>query len=181
MSISKKMKITFVLFILVVLYFSIANLIYFAPLPYSVAEGSFSLVATEDQIIYEKWTRKVTVEIELTSGGPLVLIHTVISDDFTDEITEEGKYQDQFQTWRITLSTWGTNATNATGTYKIIDHTSPFLPKPKNNYVTSLEIYIQFMITATILLFGLSFLIVVLFGLIFVIKQEFYPPPKKEN
>ena len=178
---SKKIKITLVIFVLVVIYFSIANIIYFAPLPYSVTEGSFSLVATEDQIIYEKWTRKVTVEIELTSGGPLLLIHTVISDDFTDEITEEGKYQDQFQTWRITLSTWGTNATNATGTYKIIDHTSPFLPKPKNNYVTSLEIYIQFMITAIILLFGLSFLIAIIFGLIFVIKHEFYPPPKKGN
>lgn len=167
----KKVKITLIIFILIAIYFAVINILYFAPLPYSVTEGSFSLAATEDLIIYEKWTRKVTVEIELSSGGPLLLIHTVISDDVTDEISKEGRYQDQFQTWRITLSTWGTNATNATGTYKIIDHTSPFLPKPKNNYVTSLEIYIQFMITAIILLLGLSLLIFIVLGLFSVIKN----------
>jgi len=168
----KKVKITVIIFILITIYFTITNILYFAPLAYSVTEGSFSLAATEDQIIFEKWARKVTVEIELNSGGPLLLIHTVISDDITDEIPKEGKYQNQFQTWRITLSTWGTNSTNAMGIFKIIDHTSPLLPKPKNNYVSSLEIYIQFMITAIILLFGLSLPIVVIIGLIFVIKYK---------
>lgn len=172
MNTQKKIKISLVLFFLIIIYFSVINLIYFAPLPYSITEGSFSLAATEDQIIHEKWTRKVTVEIELASGGPLLLIHTVISDDITEEITDEGRYQDQFQTWRITLSTWGTNTTNATGTYKIIDHTSPLLPKPKHNFVSTFEIYIQFMFYATILLVGLCFPIFIILGLFYIIKDR---------
>ena len=172
MNSQKKIKISLIVFFLILIYFSAINVIYFAPLPYSITEGNFSLAATEDQIILEKWTRKVTVEIELASGGPLRLIHTVISDDVTDEITNEGKYQDQFQTWRITLSTWGTNATNATGTYKIIDHTSPLLPKPKHNYVSTFEIYIQFMFSATILFLGLCFTIFIILGLFYIIKDR---------
>ncbi|MFX0125658.1 MAG: hypothetical protein ACFFAE_18690, partial [Candidatus Hodarchaeota archaeon] len=73
MDTSKKIKIGLILFFLVLIYFSVINLIYFAPLPYTITEGSFSLAATEDQIIHERWTRKVTVEIELASGGPLFL------------------------------------------------------------------------------------------------------------
>ena len=168
----KKIKISLILFFVVLIYFIAIIVIYFAPLPYSITEGNFSLAATEDKIILEKWTRKVTVEIELDSGGPLLLIHTVISDDYTDEITNEGKYQDQFQTWRITLSTWGTNATNATGTYKIIDHTSPLLPKPENNYVSTLEIYIQFMFSAAILFLGLCSSIFIILGLFYIIKNR---------
>ncbi len=172
MKAQKKIRISLILFFLILLYFLAINLIYFAPLPYSITEGRFSLAATEDQIIYEQWTRKVTVEIELVTGGPLLLIHTMISDDITDEITNEGTFQDQFQTWRITLSTWGTNATNATGTYKIIDHTSPLLPKPKHNYVSIFEIYIQFMFYATILLMGLGFFIFILIGFFYIIKDR---------
>ncbi|MHA2247285.1 MAG: hypothetical protein ACXADY_20230 [Candidatus Hodarchaeales archaeon] len=172
MNSSKKIKISLVIFFLIFVYFSAVNVIYFAPLPYSITEGNFSLAATEDKIILEKWTRKVTVEIELASGGPLLLIHTVISDDYTEEITNEGKYQYQFQTWRITLSTWGTNATNATGTYKIIDHTSPLLPKPENNYTSTLEIYLQFMFNATILFLGLCFTIFIILGLFYLIKDR---------
>ncbi|MFW9904965.1 MAG: hypothetical protein ACFFFH_11575 [Candidatus Thorarchaeota archaeon] len=172
MKISRKLKISVACFFLIIIYYALMNVIYFTPLPYSITKGSFTLAATENQIIYEKWSRKVTVEIELASGGPLLLIHTVISDDITEEITEEGNYQDQFQTWRITLSTWGTNATNAVGTYKIIDHTSPLLPKPKNNYVSTLEIYFLFMFTATILLMGLAFSIFIFLGIYYVIKDK---------
>ncbi|MFX1507715.1 MAG: hypothetical protein ACFFDC_16635 [Promethearchaeota archaeon] len=168
----RNVKIGLVCFFLILTYFSVMNLIYFAPLPYSVTEGSFSLAATEEKIIYEKWSRKVTAEIELTSGGPLLLIHTVISDDFSEEITEKGVHQNQFQTWRITLSTWGTNATSAVGSYKIIDHTSPLLPKPKNNYVSTLEIYLLFMSTSTILLLGLAFSIFIIIGLYYAIKAK---------
>ncbi|UCG02834.1 MAG: hypothetical protein JSW11_02360 [Candidatus Heimdallarchaeota archaeon] len=172
MNTSQKIKIALGCFFLILIYFSAMNLIYFAPIPYSTTEGSFSLAATEDLIIYEKWARKVTVEIELVSGGPLLLIHTVISDDITDEIAKEGKFQDQFQTWRITLSTWGTTAINATGTYKIIDHTSPLLPKPKNNYVSTIEIYLQFMFLASIMLMGFLLVISTIIGLFHILKEK---------
>ena len=172
MKVTRNVKIGMLCFFLILAYFSFMNLVYFAPLPYSVTEGSFSLAATEEEIIFEQWARKVTIEVELTSGGPLLLIHTVISDDFTDEIDEEENFQDQFQTWRITLSTWGTNATSAIGTYKIIDHTSPLLPKPDNYYVSTLEIYIQFMFISLILLLGLSFPIIIGIGLFYIIKDR---------
>ncbi|MFX0014442.1 MAG: hypothetical protein ACFFB2_08905 [Promethearchaeota archaeon] len=169
---STKIKLTLIIFFFIIIYYFIINVIYFAPLPYSITEGNFSLAATEDQIIFEKWTRKVTVEIELSSGGPLLLIHAVISDDITDEITSKGNFEDQFQTWRITLSTWGTNATSAAGTYRIIDHTSPILPKPKHNYVSTFEIYVQFMFLATIMLMGFFLIISIITGLIIMFKER---------
>lgn len=159
-------------FFLIVVYYVIVNVIFFAPLSYSVKEGEFSLTSTDTQIIHEQWTRKVTVEIELTSGGPLLLIHTVISDDFTEEITSLEPYQSKFQTWRISLSTWGTNATHADGTYKIIDHTSPLLPKAESPYTTTLEIYLHFLLNATFLLLGVLFIIFVVISLFIIIKNR---------
>lgn len=166
-----KKILVLIVFLTIIIYYFIVNVIYFAPLPYSVTEGTFSLTSTEYQVIHEQWMRLATLEIELTSGGPLLVIHKIISDDYTEEITQ-GKYQDRFQTWQISLSTWGTNATSATGTYKIIDYTSPLLPKPKHNYVASIEIYVLFMMNATILLIGLLSVILIVTALLIRLQKS---------
>jgi len=135
--------------LLSIIYFGIVNAIYFLPIVYDTTEGTIDLGINEDKVIFEKWTKKVSVKVSLLSGGPITLIHQVISDDFTDEIPQVGNYSYDFHTTKIRLAT-SMNSTQAIVYYKILDYTSPLLPKV-DTWDIPLEAYLLLMGNAIIL------------------------------
>lgn len=132
-----------------IIYFGLVNAIYFLPIVYDTTEGTIDIGINEDIVIFEKWTKKVSVKISLISGGPITLIHQVISDDFSDDISQVGNYSYEFHTTKIRLAT-SINSTSARVYYKILDYTSPLLPKV-DTWDIPLEAYFLLMGNAIIL------------------------------